>query len=114
MKNEPIDPQKERLIAYLYGEMTGEEARNFARVLEKDDALRLEYDELRGARDVLAGWRVPEPTPSFVFLREAPARSSEETRWWKRFSLFQGAGGFGLGLATAAVAGLILTASGFR
>jgi len=114
MKNEPIDPQKERLIAYLYGEMTEEETRTFARALEKDDALRQDFEELRGAREVLAGWNVPEPPPSFVFLREAPSRPSAETKWWKRFSFFRGAGGFGLGLATAVAAGLIVSATGFR
>src|SRR4026208_1437243 len=107
MTNESLDPKRERLIAYLYGEMTEEESKSFVQLMESDATLRDEFDELRGAREVLAGWRVPEPTPSFVFLNET-ARRPEGAPWWKRFSFLRGTGGFGLGLATAAAAALIL------
>ena len=113
MKNEPIDPKRERLIAYLYGEMTEDESKSFVRMLETDETLREEFEELRGAREILADWRVTEPTPSFVFLNETAGRP-EGAAWWKRFSFLGGAGGFGLGLATAGAAALILAFTGFR
>ena len=113
MKNEPIDPKRERLIAYLYGEMTEDESKSFVRMLETDETLREEFEELRGAREILADWRVTEPTPSFVFLNETAGRP-EGAAWWKRFSFLGGAGGFGLGLATAGAAALILAITGFR
>lgn len=114
MKNESLDPKRERLIAYLYGEMTEEESKSFVHLLESDATLREEFEELRGAREILAGWRVPEPTPSFVFLNETAGRPEGAEKWWKRFSFLRGAGGFGLGLATAAAAALILAFTGFR
>jgi hypothetical protein len=114
MKHEPIDPKRERLIAYLYGEMTEEESNSFVRLLETDSTLREEFEELRGARQILAGWRVPEPTPSFVFLNETAGRPEGAAKWWERFSFLRGMGGFGLGLATAAGAALILAFTGFR
>jgi hypothetical protein len=114
MKHEPIDPKRERLIAYLYGEMTEEESNSFVRLLETDSTLREEFEELRGAREILSGWRVPEPTPSFVFLNETAGRHQGAAKWWERFSFLRGMGGFGLGLATAGAAALILAFTGFR
>jgi len=113
MKQEPIDPKRERLIAYLYGEMTEEESKSFVRMLESDTTLRAEYEELRGAREILSGWRVPEPTPSFVFLNETAGRP-KGAAWWKKFEFLRGAGGFGLGLATAAAVALVLAITGFH
>jgi hypothetical protein len=113
MKQEPIDPKRERLIAYLYGEMTEEESKSFVRVLESDATLRAEFEDLRGAREMLSGWKVPEPTPSFVFLNETAGRP-QGAAWWKKFEFLRGAGGFGLGLATAAAVALLLAFTGFR
>lgn len=113
MKQEPIDPKRERLIAYLYGEMTEEESKSFVRLLESDTTLRAEYEELCGAREMLSGWRVPEPTPSFVFLNETAGRP-QGAAWWKKLDFLRGAGGFGLGLATAAATALLLAFTGFR
>jgi hypothetical protein len=69
---------------------------------------------------MLAGWNVPEPTPSFVFLGEEtrmPSRSGTDTSWWQRLlAPFRAGGpaGFGLGLATASAAALVVALTGFR
>jgi hypothetical protein len=111
MSKEATDPRMERLIAFLYGEMPEEEARVFRRELEKDHALRQEMEELRETRAILGGWKVPEPTPSFVFLREE-REALGPVRWWKK--LTHGPLGFGLGLATASAAILVFMGLGFR
>ncbi len=116
MKREIIDPRHERLIAYLYGEMSEPEARAFRLELESDDALRLELEEIRGTREMLAGWQVTEPTPSFVFLGNETKRVSRTTLWGRIVDSIRGGGpsSFGLGLATAGAAVLAIGLTGFR
>ncbi len=118
MKNEHIDPRRERLIAFLYGEMNEAQAREFSVELEKDGELRLELEELQGTRDILSGWKVTEPTPSFVFVAEDERRAPHAPApWWRRVvDVVTGGGpaGFGLGLATAATAALVIALTGFR
>lgn len=116
MKQEAIDPRRERLIAFIYGELSESESRAFQKELDADEALRLEFNELSGTRETLAGWRVPEPTPSFVFVDE-PSRSRPRSRptWWKTlFSRGSGPLGFGLGLATASALAFAFVVSDFR
>lgn len=118
MKKELTDPRHERLIAYLYGELSSAEARAFEAELERDPALRMELDELSGTRQMLAGWQVVEPSPSFVFVGEERARTAAPRgpAWWRGIAdMFTGGpAGFGLGLATAAAAALIIAFTGFR
>lgn len=118
---ENMDPRIDKLVAYLYGELPESEARAFRRLLETDDALRAEYEELSGAREVLGGWEVEERVPSFVLVegteprrerRAAPASA----RWWERLteSLRSFAVTPAWGLAAAAALLLIAGAFGFR
>jgi hypothetical protein len=63
------------MMAALYGELSESEERAFHRLLEKDAALRAEWEELSGSRRLLAGWSVEERVPSFVLVegeRQAP------------------------------------------
>ncbi|MBZ0267083.1 hypothetical protein K8I85_02920, partial [bacterium] len=69
--NERMDPRIDKMIAYLYGELPEAEERAFRRLLEKDDALRAEYEELAGTRETLRGWEVEETVPSFVLVAGA-------------------------------------------
>jgi hypothetical protein len=76
MTHENVDPRIDKMIAALYGELSESEERAFRRLLEKDAALRAEWEELSGSRKVLAGWSVEERVPSFVLIedeRQAPA-----------------------------------------
>lgn len=108
MKDENLDPKIDRMIAALYGELSESEERAFHRLLEKDDALRAEWEELRESRRILSGWEVEERVPSFVMLEGAAGRSAERAGapWWRR--LLAPLQGFGPGpawaMATAAIA----------
>ncbi|HMB71404.1 MAG TPA: hypothetical protein VKU85_19000 [bacterium] len=109
MSNESLDPRIDTMMAALYGELSESEERAFRRLLETDPALRAEWDELQGNRNVLAAWKVEEAVPSFVMVGEpaaAPVRKAAGAGWWNRFT--QSLRGFGgtpaWGLATAGVA----------
>ncbi len=125
MTDEPLDPRIDRMMAALYGELSETEERGFRRLLEKDDALRAEFEELKGTREILGDWEVEERVPSFVLVDRAvaePSSSSAKRRasagpgWFERFR--EAARAFGRqpawGLATAAVALLVLAIAGFR
>jgi hypothetical protein len=121
MRDEPLDPRIDRMMAALYGELSESEERAFERLLEKDDALRAEFEELRETRAILGGWEIEERVPSFVLVDEPAAAERSERRspasgWRERV-----AGFFrplfarpAWGLATAAVALLVLAVGGFR
>lgn len=110
MSDESLDPRIDTMMAALYGELSESEERAFLRLLETDPALRAEWDELRGSRNLLAAWSVEETVPSFVLVgdpiaptaRKAARRTSPG--WWGRF--LDSMRGFGAGpawgLATAA------------
>ena len=68
MREEPIDPRIDKMMAALYGELTESEERAFQRLLEKDEDLRREWEELQGIRHVLGEWEVEERVPSFVLV----------------------------------------------
>ncbi len=115
MKHEAIDPRRERLVAFLYGELSESEAREFRGVLATDAGLARELEEMRGAREALADWRLPEPTPSFVFVDEPAASKPRGPGWSALFAPFtRRVGGFGLGFGLAATAALLVAATGFR
>ncbi len=127
MTDQTPDPRIDRMMAALYGELPEAEERAFRRLLEKDPALRAEFEELQGTRGMLAGWEVKERAPSFVMV-DSPSREREgETgRGARRAATGMGwldrilasVRSFGArpawGLATAAVAVLILAMTGFR
>jgi hypothetical protein len=90
MKDEAPDPRFEKLVALLYGELSGEEAREIQQQMERDAALRAEYEELSAARSLLGEWEVPEKAPHFVFLadeqeekRVRPGSEGIVSRWRK-------------------------------
>ena len=121
MREEPLDPRIDRMMAALYGELPDAEERAFRRLLEKDDALRAEFEELRETREMLGGWEIEEKVPSFVLVdgaRESGRTAGGATapRWSERLAgffrpLFDRPA---WGLATAAVALLLLAVGGFR
>jgi len=125
MRDDSIDPRKEKLVAFLYGEMTGAEAREMEQMLESDLDLRAELEELREMKGILGEWDVEEKEPSFVLVGAAAsgaprgrganaferpafetgprgvfARVAASRAWW--------------GLAAAACLLLALGAGGFR
>jgi hypothetical protein len=119
MKEENLDPRIDRMMAALYGELSESEERAFHRLLETDEALRAEWEELRGARRAIAGWEVKERVPRFVLLedaglRRAPARASGSAlgRWLEPFRAMRMNWGFAL--VTAAVAGVAFLAAEAR
>jgi hypothetical protein len=120
---EDVDPRIDKMIAFLYGELSPAEEQSFRKVLEKDAALRADLEELSQARGVLAGWKVEEKVPSFVLVdgttprsvrSAAPTRPSDGVL---RRVLAQ-IRGFGAspawGMAAAAIALAVLAGAGFR
>lgn len=71
MKDEPIDPRIDTMIASLYGELSEDEERAFQKLLAEDADLRAEWEEMKGTRAALRGWEVDEPAPSFVLVDRA-------------------------------------------
>jgi hypothetical protein len=96
--------------------MSEPEARAFRLELERDDALRLELEEVSGTREMLAGWQVTEPTPSFVFLGNETKSAPRTSLWGRILDVIRGGGpaSFGLGLATAGAVVLAIGLTGFR
>jgi hypothetical protein len=90
--------RKERLIDYLYGEMTEAERRSFEEILAQDAELRSELEALRQTRRQLAA--MPEARPEALVLPMAPVRPA-----WKKWTL-RG--------AVAAAAVLLLSLSNAR
>lgn len=117
---EDVDPRIDKMIAFLYGELPPAEEKAFRRLLEKDDALRAEWEELAGVREALGGWRVEEHVPAFVLVdpasRPKAARASGAAGMWQRFvdALRPAAMSPAWGLAAAAMALVVLAAAGFR
>jgi anti-sigma factor RsiW len=109
MRDETVDPRIDKMVAALYGELSESEERAFHRLLDKDEALRAEWEELQEGRKLLAGWKVEERVPSFVLVEgeeaeRAPARAGGS--WLQRFrdSVRSLGAGPAWGLATAAAA----------
>jgi hypothetical protein len=116
---EDVDPRIDKMIAFLYGELPPAEEKAFRRLLEKDDALRAEWEELASTRGRLAAWKVEEHVPSFVLVDAAPKSkpvAAGGSSAWRRFldSLRPVAMSPAWGLAAAAMALVVLAAAGFR
>jgi hypothetical protein len=90
-------PDKEQLIAYVYGEATEEEGAAIARHLPGCAACAADEAGLRRVRTTLAAWRPPEVALGFRIVRGREVG----TPWWRRGSLWAAAAA--LLLATAAV-----------
>ncbi|MFN0152357.1 MAG: anti-sigma factor family protein [bacterium] len=125
MHDDPIDPRKEKLIAFLYGELPDAEAREIEQMLANDLDLRGEFEELREIKGFLGEWDVEEKEPSFVLVGTAAAGASRG----RGANVFEGpafdAGRRGVfarvaasrawwGLAAAACLLLVAGASGLR
>ena len=118
MFEENANPRIEKLVAYLYGEMSEAEERAFRRLLEKDEELRAEYEELRDAREVLGAWEVESAASGFLLVPEeekAPSASAARG-WFARLRAVVNALGSrpAWGLATVAAIVLVLALGGFR
>jgi anti-sigma factor RsiW len=118
MREELIDPRKDKLIAFLYGELSDADAREVEKMLAEDLELRREFEELREMRSLLGEWEIEEKTPGFVLVdteassgrraggvrplgtRGLAQRIASSRAWW--------------GLAAAACLLIVLGASGFR
>jgi hypothetical protein len=75
--------KQDRLMEYLYGEMSGEERAAFERELSCDPSLRDELEAMRRTREMLAG--LPEVEPAARVLRISNPVSS-----WKRWGIRAG------------------------
>lgn len=118
MRDELIDPRKDKLIAYLYGELPDAEAREVEKMLEEDLDLARELEELREVRSLLGEWEIEEKTPGFVLVdaEERASRRSRERGGAKVYGLARRIAGSRAwwGLAAAACLLIVLGASGFR
>jgi len=119
MRDETVDPRIDKMIAALYGELSESEDRAFRRLLEKDEALRAEWEELKEGQDFLAGWKVEERVPSFVLMGEASAPPSPASGGWlvrlREAIGSVGAGpAWGLATATAAFFAFVLADARFQ
>ncbi|HXE81326.1 MAG TPA: zf-HC2 domain-containing protein [Vicinamibacterales bacterium] len=71
---------KERLIAYLYGEDSPEEREGVERHLAVCRSCADEVEGLRAAREGLAGWQAPEVALGFRLVRE-PLKPARRAGW---------------------------------
>lgn len=73
--------KKERLIDYLYGEMTEAERREFEELLSQDEEIRAEWNALQQTRNRLA--ELPEIRPeATVVTIETPRSRWSKWGWW--------------------------------
>lgn len=116
MQERPLDPNYEKLVASLYGELSAEEERELQELLVRDAALREEFEELREAHRALGVLEAEETVPSFVFLTEEPPAEAAREGWWARVQGFFDRLGAGpsWAVATAAVVIAVLALSDFR
>lgn len=115
MKEEPVDPRMEKLVASLYGELSPAEQRELEAQLERDPELRAEWDDLVSTRSMLGSWELEEKVPSFVFVDPAPARHSDAGFWdgvRQRFGGFFAVSGWAV--AAAAILVMVMAVKGYR
>ncbi len=112
MKHKPLDPQRERMVAALYGELSPEQLRELEAACADDEALGRDWEELRATRSFLqqAGQEETEPDFTFVWPRDEPARAGGwRAAPWRRW-LVPAASGF----AAATAVFVALLAVGLR
>jgi hypothetical protein len=114
MSEEKLDPRYERLVAALYGELSGEEEEELRRRLAAEPDLRAEWEELQGARAFLKEWAVDDAGPLTVFVDpERPDASAPARRGLRsRFRTWFPAPAWGF--AAAALALVVLLFAGLR
>ncbi len=76
---------RNRLSAYLDGELTAGEARDVEAALAADPALRAELDELRAAVDALRDGGIVEPPPGFADRLAARLEREPMPVGWRRW-----------------------------
>jgi hypothetical protein len=91
---------KERLIAYLYGEAGPEDRRAIEAHVEMCGECASEIRDLRGVRTTLSAWQPPETELGFRIVREPVAAAPR--RWWQTPAWAPMALAAGLVLALAA------------
>jgi hypothetical protein len=72
---------KERLVAYLYGESTSDDRRAIDSHLESCRDCAAEVRDLQGVRTTLSAWEPPEAELGFRIVREPEAVAPR--RWWQ-------------------------------
>ncbi len=111
MNETPLDPQREKMIAALYGELPPDEMEAFLAALEENEELKLEWNELQGTRAFLQQADQESAAPQFQFLMPLEEKSEARPFWPRLRRLFlTPAAGF----ATVALALLVLIGAGLR
>lgn len=111
MNETPLDPQREKMIAALYGELPPDEMEAFLATLEGDEDLKLEWHELQGTRTLLQQADQDTATPQFRFLMPLEEKSEARPLWPRlRRLVLSPAAGF----AAVAFALLVLMGAGLR
>ncbi len=77
MTDAPLDPNREQMIAALYGELAPEEMEAFLAHLKKDPELEKEWDELQGTRAFLQKADAETETAGFSFLMPAAEAAAQ-------------------------------------
>jgi hypothetical protein len=116
MKEEPVDPRMEKLVASLYKELPADEERELKELIERDPGLRAEWEELKSMRSMLGAFEVEETVPSFVVVDPEPARKLKLGGFWG--DVREKLGGFfavsGWAVAAAAIVVMVLAIKGYR
>lgn len=97
------DLSKEKLMAFLYDELNGDERADFERHLSQCPACRKEIALLESSRKLLQAWQDEEP-PAFTFVQDKYSVPESLRRLWSGFSPLRK---ILWGLATGAVAALL-------
>ena len=115
-RHEAVDPKIDRMIAALYGELNDTEQAAFAAQLASDPALRAEWEEISGTRNLLTGWELEDRVPSFIVVPTVTTRPRVSMGWVEglreRFGNWFSVGGWVVAGAAAAV--LFLVAKDIR
>ncbi|HEX7879024.1 MAG TPA: hypothetical protein VF720_06410 [Candidatus Eisenbacteria bacterium] len=115
-RHEAVDPKIDRMIAALYGELNDAERLEFEKQLANDPALRAEWEEISGTRNLLTGWELEDRVPSFVVVPAVATRPRVAMGWVdvlrERFGNWFSVGGWVVAGAAAAV--LLMLAKDIR
>ncbi|MBM3287714.1 MAG: hypothetical protein FJY88_10260 [Candidatus Eisenbacteria bacterium] len=118
MTENPLDPRLEKLVALLYGELSGDEERMLRRLIEEDDELRAHWEDLVASRSFLGTWDVTDQPPRFVFVDDdagvesRPVAVPGRVGWAARLRGVLTATPWAVSVAACLVA--VLAVSGFR
>jgi hypothetical protein len=115
-RHEAVDPKIDRMIAALYGELNEADQAGFEAQLANDPALRAEWEEISGTRNLLSGWELEDRVPSFVVVPAVTTRARASRDWVtglrERFGNWFSVGGWVVAGAAAAI--LIMAAKDIR